>query len=119
AFTVVGIVFTYVILRVQGHLPFNPDHRKDVTPGLSFNTAISFGTNTNWQNYAGESTMSHLSQMFALVWHQFISAAVGMALAVAFIRALVRRRTTTLGSFWVDTVRSTTRILLPLSFVLA
>ena len=119
AFTLAGILLTYAILRLQAHLPLNPDHQKAVTPGLSFNTAISFGTNTNWQNYAGESTMSHLSQMFALVWHQFISAAVGMALAVAFIRALVRRRTTTLGSFWVDTVRSTTRVLLPLSFVLA
>ena len=119
AFTVVGIVFTYVILRVQGHLPFNPDHRKDVTPALSFNTAISFGTNTNWQNYAGESTMSHLSQMLGLVWHQFISAAVGMALAAAFIRALVRRGQTTLGNFWVDTIRSSLRILLPISFVFA
>src|SRR4029077_6305207 len=96
-----------------------PDHQSGVKPGLSFNTAISFGTNTNWQNYAGESTMSHLSQMFALVWHQFISAAVGMALAAAFIRALVRRGRTTLGNFWVDTIRSTTRILLPISFVAA
>jgi K+-transporting ATPase ATPase A chain len=91
----------------------------NVSQGLSFNTAISFTTNTNWQNYAGETTLSHFSQMFGLVWHQFISAAVGMALAAAFIRALVRRRQTTLGSFWVDTVRSTLRILLPISFVFA
>ena len=118
-FTFVGIVFTYAVLRLQAHLPFNPDHQSGVKPGLSFNTAISFGTNTNWQNYAGESTMSHLSQMFGLVWHQFISAAVGMALAAAFIRALVRRGKTTLGNFWVDTVRSTTRILVPISVVFA
>ena len=118
-FTLVGIVFTYVILRIQTHLPLNPDHQKAVSPGLSFNTAISFGTNTNWQNYSGESTLSHLSQMLGLVWHQFISAAVGMALAVAFMRGLIRRRRTTLGSFWVDTIRSTTRVLIPLSFVFA
>ncbi|HEY4938947.1 MAG TPA: potassium-transporting ATPase subunit KdpA [Actinomycetota bacterium] len=118
-FTLVGIVFTYVILRIQAHLPLNPDHQKAVAPGLSFNTAISFGTNTNWQNYSGESTLSHLSQMLGLVWHQYISAAVGMALAVAFMRGLIRRRGTTLGSFWVDTVRSTTRVLIPISFVFA
>jgi K+-transporting ATPase ATPase A chain len=118
-FTAVGIVLTYAILRLQNHLPFNPDHQKAVKPPLTFNTSISFGTNTNWQNYSGESTLSHLSQMFALVWHQFISAAVGMALAAAFIRALVRRGRTTLGNFWVDTIRSTTRVLLPISFVAA
>src|SRR6202023_506232 len=99
-FTAVGIAFSYAILRLQGHLPLNPNHQKAVKPPLAFNTATSFGTNTNWQNYAGESTMSHLSQMLALVWHQFISAAVGMALAAAFIRALVRRGRTTLGNFW-------------------
>ncbi len=119
AFSLAGVLLSYVFLRLQGHLPFNPDHQKAVSPGLSFNTAISFLTNTNWQAYAGESTMSHLSQMFALVVQQFISAAVGMAVAVAFIRAIVRRRTTTLGSFWVDMVRSTTRILLPISIVFA
>jgi K+-transporting ATPase ATPase A chain len=118
-FTAVGIAFSYAILRLQGHLPFNPNHDAAVKPPLAFNTATSFGTNTNWQNYAGESTMSQLSQMLALVWHQFISAAVGMALAAAFIRALVRRGRNTLGNFWVDTIRSTTRILLPLSFVFA
>jgi K+-transporting ATPase ATPase A chain len=118
-FTVVGIAFTYLILRVQGHLPFNADNQKGVNEPLSFNTAISFGTNTNWQNYVGESTMSHLTQMLGLVWHQFISAAVGMALAAAFVRALVRRGMTTIGNFWVDTIRSTTRILLPISFVFA
>ncbi|HXX88725.1 MAG TPA: potassium-transporting ATPase subunit KdpA [Acidimicrobiales bacterium] len=119
AFTFVTGILTYVILRVQGHLPGNPDHLPGASQGLSFNTAISFMTNTNWQNYAGESTMSQLSQMLGLVMHQFVSAAVGMALAAAFIRALIRKRQTTLGNFWVDTVRSTTRILLPLSFVFA
>ncbi len=119
AFTLVGILLTYLVLRIQQHLPLNPDHMTDVKPGLTFNTAISFGTNTNWQNYVGEATLSHLSQMFALVWHQFISAAVGMALAAAFIRALVRKRQTTLGSFWVDTIRATVRLLVPLSIVFA
>ena len=119
AFSLAGVLLSYLFLRLQGHLPFNPDHMKGVSPALSFNTAISFLTNTNWQSYGGESTMSHLSQMFALVVQQFLSAAVGMAVAVAFIRALVRRRSTTMGSFWVDTVRSTTRVLLPISFVFA
>ena len=117
--TVVGGIFTYLVLRLQGSLPANPDHLPGVAPEVSFNTAVSFMTNTNWQNYAGESTMSQLSQMLGLVWHQFISAAVGMALAAAFIRALIRRRQNTLGNFWVDTIRSTTRVLLPLSFVFA
>src|ERR1700752_301424 len=99
AFSLFSVLFTYALLRLQSHLPLNPDHMKAVTPGLSFNTAISFLTNTNWQTYAGESTMSQLSQMLALVLHQFVSAAMGMAVAVAFIRALVRRRGGTLGSF--------------------
>ena len=119
AYTLVTGLLTYFILRLQAHLPGNPDHLSDVSQGLSFNTAISFMTNTNWQNYAGESTMSQLSQMLGLVLHQFISAAVGMALAAAFIRALIRRRQNTLGNFWVDTIRSMTRILLPISFVFA
>jgi len=116
-YTLVGGLLTYVILRVQGGLPGNPDKLPGVPAPVSFNTAISFMTNTNWQNYAGESTMSQLSQMLGLVWHQFISAAVGMALAAAFIRALIRHRQTTLGNFWVDTIRSCTRVLIPLSFV--
>jgi potassium-transporting ATPase potassium-binding subunit len=118
-FTLFGMVFTYVVLRIQYALPGNPDNLPAVTPGLAFNTAISFGTNTNWTNYTGEATMSQLSQIVGLVWHQFISAAVGMALAAAFIRGLIRRRRNTLGNFWVDTIRSTTRILLPLSLVFA
>jgi K+-transporting ATPase ATPase A chain len=119
AFSLVSLLFTYALLRLQGHLPFNPDHLSAVGPGLSFNTSVSFLTNTNWQSYAGESTMSHLSQMLALVLHQYLSAAVGMAVAVAFTRAIIRRRQRTLGNFWVDMVRSTTRILLPISFVFA
>ncbi|HMK63724.1 MAG TPA: potassium-transporting ATPase subunit KdpA, partial [Acidimicrobiales bacterium] len=118
-YTLVGGVLTYAVLRFQAHLPGNPDHLPAVDQGVSFNTAISFMTNTNWTNYSGETTMSQLSQMLGLVWHQFISAAVGMALAAAFIRALVRRRQNTLGNFWVDTVRTCTRILIPLSFVFA
>src|SRR4029077_3145521 len=119
AFSLVSLLFTYAILRFQAHLPFNPDHLSAVSPGLSFNTAVSFLTNTNWQAYAVESTMSHLSQMLALVLHQYVSAAVGMAVAVAFTRAIIRRRQVTIGNFWVDMVRSTTRILLPISFVFA
>jgi K+-transporting ATPase ATPase A chain len=119
AFSLAGVLLTYIVMRLQEHLPLNPDHLKAVKPGLSFNTAVSFVTNTNWQAYTGESTMSHLSQMFALTTQQFLSAAVGMAVVIAFIRALTRRRRNTLGSFWVDMTRSTTRILLPISFVFA
>jgi K+-transporting ATPase ATPase A chain len=116
-YTAAGILLLYAVLRLQGHLPFNADSKAGLPTNLSFNTAISFGTNTDWQNYLGEATMSHFSQMFGLMVKQFVSAAVGMALAAAFIRALVRRRQTTLGNFWVDTVRSITRILLPIAFV--
>ena len=119
ALTLAGALLIFVVLRTQHELPGNPDHLGNVSPGLSFNTAISFVTNTNWQNYVGESTLSQFSQMFALVVHQFLSAAIGMALAVAFIRGLVRRRATTLGNFWVDEVRSTLRVLLPITFVFA
>jgi potassium-transporting ATPase potassium-binding subunit len=119
AYTLVGGLLTYGVLRLQAHLPGNPNGYPGVPPGLSFNTAISFMTNTNWQNYTGEATMSELSQMLGLVWHQFISAAVGMALAAGFIRCLVRRRANTIGNFWVDTIRSSTRILIPISVVFA
>ncbi|HUO36879.1 MAG TPA: potassium-transporting ATPase subunit KdpA, partial [Mycobacterium sp.] len=119
ALTVVGVLLNYLLFRVQQVLPGNPDHLPGVSPPLSFNTAVSFVTNTNWQNYTGESTLSQFSQMFALVVHQFLSAAMGMALAAAFIRGVIRTRTTTLGNFWVDTVRSVVRVLVPLSFVFA
>jgi len=119
AFSFVSLLFTYALLRLQAHLPLNPDHMVAVKPGLSFSTAVSFLTNTNWQSYAGESTMSHLSQMLALVLHQYLSAAVGIAVAIAFTRAIIRRRQRTLGNFWVDMIRSTVRLLLPISFVFA
>ena len=119
AFSAVSGIVLYGLLRFQGVLPLNPDGRSAVPPGLSFNTAVSFLTNTNWQNYSGESTMSHLSQMAGLAVHNFVSAAAGAAVAVALIRGLVRRRSKTIGNFWVDLVRTTTRVLLPLSFVVA
>jgi potassium-transporting ATPase potassium-binding subunit len=119
AFSAVSGVVLYAQLRLQGGLPLNPDGMKAVPPGLSFNTAMSFLTNTNWQNYAGESTMSHLTQMAGLTVHNFVSAAAGAAVAVALIRGLVRRRSNTIGNFWVDLVRTVTRVLLPLSFVVA
>jgi K+-transporting ATPase ATPase A chain len=119
AFSFVSGLILYVQLRVQGHLPLNPDGMTPLAPDLSFNTAVSFLTNTNWQSYAGESTMSHLSQMAGLAFHNFVSAAVGAAVAVALIRGLTRRRSSTLGSFWVDLTRTCTRVLLPFAFVLA
>jgi len=115
AFSLVSVVFLYALLRLQGHLPFNPDGQAGVGPALSFNTAISFLTNTNWQNYAGESTMSHLAQMAGLAVQNFMSAAVGLAVAVALIRGLIRRRSATIGNFWVDATRAVTRVLLPMS----
>jgi potassium-transporting ATPase potassium-binding subunit len=119
ALTMVGVLLNYLVFRVQHLLPGNPDHLRGVSPPLSFNTAVSFVTNTDWQNYTGESTLSQFSQMFALVVHQFLSAAIGMALAAAFIRGVIRTRTTTLGNFWVDAVRSLVRVLVPLSFAFA
>jgi K+-transporting ATPase ATPase A chain len=119
AFSLVSVLVLYAQLRLQGHFPLNPDHLAGLSPALSFNTAVSFLTNTNWQNYAGESTMSYLSQMAGLAFHNFVSAAAGAAVAVALIRGLVRRRTGTLGNFWVDLVRTCTRVLLPLSFAFA
>jgi K+-transporting ATPase ATPase A chain len=119
AFSLVSGLVLYLQLRLQGHLPLNPDHQKAVPAGLSFNTAMSFLTNTNWQNYSGESTMAHLTQMAGLAMHNFVSAAAGAAVAVALIRGLVRRRTRTLGNFWVDLTRTTTRLLLPLSLAAA
>ena len=109
----------FVLLRVQGHLPLNPDHLPDVNAGVSVNTATSFVTNTNWQYYGGEYTMSYLSQMAGLAVQNFVSAAVGMAVLVAMVRGFARRETTKLGNFWVDLYRSVVYILLPLSIVLA
>jgi K+-transporting ATPase ATPase A chain len=119
AVTVVSIAFTYVVLRFQSYLPLNPEHLPGVPAPLAFNTAMSFATNTNWQNYSGETTMSYFSQIVALVIHQFLSAAVGMAVAIVVIRAIARRTMSTLGNFWADMVRGILYILLPISVVLA
>jgi K+-transporting ATPase ATPase A chain len=118
-FNAVGLVFLYLLLRLQGLLPLNPQRFSAVSPDLAFNTAVSFSTNTNWQNYGGETTLSYLSQMLGLATHNFLSAATGMAVLVALIRGLLRRSAQTIGNFWVDLVRSTLYILLPLSLVLA
>jgi potassium-transporting ATPase potassium-binding subunit len=116
-FSVAGMLLTYLILRTQQWLPFNPQGLPNVEPQLAFNTASSFTTNTNWQNYAGEITMSYFSQMVALVFHQFASAATGIALAVALVRGLARRSAQTLGNFWVDFTRAILYLLLPISIV--
>jgi K+-transporting ATPase ATPase A chain len=115
----VSFLFTYLILRFQDKLPFNPMGFGPVAPDLSLNTAISFTTNTNWQNYTGETTMSYLSQMLALVIHNFLSAAVGIAMAIALFRGISSRQMKTLGNFYVDVTRATLYILLPLSVVIA
>ncbi len=119
AFSVVSVLLLYLLQRLQGHLPLDPTGVKGVSPSVAFNTAVSFTTNTNWQSYAGESTMSHLTQMAGLAVQNFASAAVGMAVAIALVRGLVRARGGTIGNFWVDLVRGTLRILVPLSFVFA
>jgi len=118
-FNLLGALAVYVIQRLQGDLPQNPMALTAVSPDSSFNTAVSFASNTNWQGYAGESTMSYLTQMLALTVQNFVSASTGMAVLVALIRGLVKRETTDLGNFWRDLVRSTLYILLPLSAVLA
>ena len=116
-FHVGGFVIIYAILRLQGFLPFNPAGMGAVAPDLSFNTAISFITNTNWQNYGGESTMSYLTQMLALAHQNFLSAATGIVLAVVLIRGFARHSMKTIGNFWVDITRCTLYILLPICIV--
>ncbi len=115
-FSGVAILLTYLIQRIQGSLPWNPLHLGAVGPALSWNTAVSFVTNTNWQNYAGESTMSYLTQMVALTVQQFVSAAVGIAVAIALIRGFSRKGSPTIGNFWVDLVRGVLYLLLPIAF---
>jgi len=100
AFSFVGCVFTYAILRLQNLLPLNPQRFVAVNPDLAFNTATSFTTNTNWQNYGGESTMSYFSQMVGLAFHNFVSAATGIAIAAALVRAIARHSAKTIGNFW-------------------
>ena len=119
AFSGVSVLVLYALQRFQGSLPFNPTDVGAVPEALSFNTAVSFVTNTNWQNYAGENTMSYLTQMAGLAVQNFVSAAVGLCVAVALIRGLARRRSATIGNFWVDLVRGVVRILLPLCVVIA
>ena len=117
AFSLGGLVLLYCMLRWQSHLPWNPMAMTDLTPHLAFNTAVSFITNTNWQSYGGESTLSYFSQFFGLTMQNFASAAAGMAVLVALIRGLARKNTTGLGNFWVDLLRGNLYILLPLALV--
>ena len=116
-FSAVSIAFTYLILRLQGHLPMNPQHLGGVGSALSFNTAASFVTNTNWQNYGGETTMSYFSQVGALTVQQFVTPAVGIAAAIVLVRGFSRKNFSTVGNFWVDLTRCLFYILLPMAFV--
>jgi K+-transporting ATPase ATPase A chain len=116
-FSLVSMVLLYLLQRAQAFLPFNPQKLAAVPPPLAFNTAASFTTNTNWQNYSGETTMSYLTQMAGLAYHNFASAAVGIAVAIAFIRGIARRELETIGNFWVDLVRSCLWVLLPFCVV--
>jgi K+-transporting ATPase ATPase A chain len=118
-FNFLGLLAVYLLQRVQGGLPLNPQALGAVSPDSSFNTAVSFATNTNWQGYGGETTMSYLTQMLGLTVQNFVSAASGMATLAAFIRGFARRSAETIGNFWVDLTRTTLYILLPLSLVLA
>ena len=117
-FNLVGLIVVYLLQRLQGVLPLNPQGFGAVSPDSAFNTAVSFATNTNWQGYGGETTLSYLTQMLALTVQNFVSAATGMAVLVALIRGLrARVGADTIGNFWVDVTRSTLYILLPLSIV--
>ncbi len=122
-FSAMGLLVTYAILRLQAVLPLNPNGLGEVAPALAWNTAVSFTTNTNWQAYAGESTMGYLAQMAGLAWHNFTSAAAGIGVALALARGLTRRGgpggPRTLGNFWADLVRATLYVLLPLSLLVA
>lgn len=118
-FKVICFIAVYTLLRFQGVLPLNPNGMRGVAPDLAYNTAISFVTNTNWQSYAGETTMSHLSQMLGLTVQNFVSAAAGIAIAAAVIRGFTRRSAASIGNFWADLVRTTLYVLLPICVVLA
>lgn len=118
-FNLLGALVVYALQRLQVWLPLNPGSLGGVPAEVAFNTAVSFATNTNWQSYGGETTLSHLTQMLGLAVQNFVSAATGMAVLVAFIRGFSRRNAEGVGNFWVDLTRSTIYILLPLSFVLA
>ena len=116
-FSIVSMLVLYAMQRLQHILPFNPQGFGPVAPALAFNTAVSFTTNTNWQAYGGETTMSYFTQMAGLAYHNFVSAAVGLSVAIAFIRGIAQKETDTLGNFWVDLVRSTLWVLLPIAIV--
>src|SRR5215467_3185247 len=118
-FSIAGFVTLYALQRLQSYLPFNPQGETSVEQGLAFNTSVSFITNTNWQAYSGETTMGYLVQMAGLTVHNFVSAATGIALALALIRGFVRREARAIGNFWVDLTRTTLYVLLPLSAVIA
>ncbi len=118
-FALLGVVMLYIIERLQGVLPFNPQHLPGVPSALAFNTSISFNTNTNWQNYGGETTMTYFTQMVGLTVHNFLSAAAGIAVLMAVIRGFTRHSVQTLGNFWVDMTRSVLYILIPLSLLMA
>ncbi len=117
AFSLIGLAYLYVLLRTQKWLPLNPQHIDNMAPDLAWNTAVSFTTNTNWQFYSGETAMSYLSQMAGLAWHNFVSAATGIAIAVAIVRGLTRTNSKTLGNFWVDLTRCSLYVLLPISII--
>src|SRR5436309_658396 len=117
-FSVAGFVSLYALQRLQWFLPFNPQEQTGIEPSSAFNTSVSFVTNTNWQSYVPETTMSYLVQMAGLTVHNFVSAATGIALALALIRGFVRREARTVGNFWVDLTRTTLYVLLPLSVVI-
>ena len=119
AFNFLGFLVVYALQRLQGLLPWNPEHLPATTAPMAFNTAVSFATNTNWQSYSGETTLSYLTQMLGLTVQNFVSAAAGMAVLAALIRGFVRRRATGIGNFWADITRTTLYILLPLALVLA
>ncbi len=118
-FSLAGCLFTYLILRSQYYLPLNPQKLAGLTPDLAFNTAASFATNTDWQSYAGETTMSYFSQMVGLTFHNFVSAATGIAIAAALVRGIARHSAQTIGNFWVDLVRVTYYLLIPICLVFA
>jgi hypothetical protein len=119
SFNAIGILFVYAVQRLQLWLPLNPQHFANISPDSAFNTAVSFGTNTDWQGYAGESSMSYFTQMLVLTVQNFLSAATGIAVAFALIRGFARHSAKAIGNFWVDLTRSTVFLLLPLSLLLS
>ena len=118
-FSLVGVLFLYGLLRGQAVLPLNPSNAPAMAPALAWNTAVSFLTNTNWQSYSGETQVSHLAQMFGLGWHNFVSGATGVALAIALVRGIARREASGVGNFWADLVRVTLYVLLPIALIAA